>query len=95
MDNLSPYKRIIAGPRKPDTQDRKRGPQVEDRVFRRWLFVALKSALLKGRKCVTDALAPLQVDALAEVHRLEPRLVRQPLQVPLRRLALAMSREQH
>jgi hypothetical protein len=41
-----------------------------------------------------DALALLQVDALAEVHRLEPRLVRQPLQVPLRRLGLAMSRGQ-
>jgi hypothetical protein len=58
------------------------------------LFAALKSALLKGRKCVTDALAQLPVDALAEVRQLEPLLVRQPLQVPLRRLALAKSHEQ-
>jgi hypothetical protein len=41
-----------------------------------------------------DVLALLQVDALAEVHRLEPRLERQLLQVPLPHLALAMSRGQ-
>ena len=41
-----------------------------------------------------DALVLPQVDALAEVRQLELLLVRQPLQVPLRRLALAKSREQ-
>jgi hypothetical protein len=58
------------------------------------LFVELKSALLKGRKCFMDALVLPQVDALAEVRQLERLLVRQHLQVPQRRLALAKSHEQ-